>query len=108
MDDPNPAVRRNGSAPLHWLLIDIPPHIKMLAESCSSKGSCGGIEPKTYGGMCPPKPNVNLYRFTLFARSVETTHITADLTNGLAVSNFLLSDGNTVAIGVLQGAFPPL
>ena len=63
----------------HWIVFDIPPGVRSLAEGASSEGAMpeGAFEGTTdfgrtgYGGPCPPGGRRHHYRFHVYALDVR-------------------------------------
>lgn len=74
VDDPAPVAKYW----VHWLLIDLPPTTRSLAEGASGKIAAPARErintfgETGYGGPCPPD-GPHAYRFQLFAMPAATT-----------------------------------
>lgn len=90
----------------HWVIFNIPPHIKQLledaanipAETIIAKNSWGNHE---YGGPCPPKGTTHRYQFKLYALD---TMLTLD-TNADAQSVMAAMQNHILATATLTATF---
>jgi hypothetical protein len=74
MDDPDAPIDFT-----HWLVYDIPPGVRELAEGASTQGAMprGSAEGRNnfgrlgYGGPCPPRGNPHHYVFRVYALDIR-------------------------------------
>ena len=68
MDDPDvPKDRRPDGLFVHWIVFNMPPNTKLIAEESAPKGTLGsGTQRLGYQGPCPPDRE-HRYFFKLYA-----------------------------------------
>ena len=101
-----------GSGFWHWVLVNIPAHVRELELGAGSEGGnlpSGALQVRTdfgqpgYGGPCPPEgDHPHRYIFTIHAVGLEELPVTAD--TSAAVVGFYLNF-NTIAKNTLMGLY---
>ncbi len=103
MDDPDAP----GGTFLHWLVYDVPPGLRQLAEDASRRGIAAARQGRNdfgrtgYGGPCPPS-GTHHYFFRLKALDVGTVGVKPGATRGEVERRM---QGHVVGEATLTGTF---
>jgi len=103
MDDPDAPIDFT-----HWLVFNIPPGVRELAEGASQQGAMphGSVEGRNdfgrpgYGGPCPPRGNPHHYVFRVYALDLLLSLPPGATTKQLdaAMDRHILSQGQIIGI----------
>jgi len=96
MDDPDAP----GGTFTHWVLFDIPPETRQLAEGAGPIGVDGGnsLSQTGYMGPCPPS-GIHRYYFRLYALDVPALNLKAGAARGeveAAMKNHVVGTADTL------------
>ncbi len=96
MDDPDAP----GGTFTHWVLFDIPPETRQLAEGAGPIGVGGGnsLSQTGYMGPCPPS-GIHRYYFRLYALDVPALNLKAGAARGeveAAMKNHVVGAAETL------------